>query len=136
MRISSTGNVGIGDSTPSYKLDVNGTIRATAFLYPSDVNLKKNVEEIPNALEKVLQLRGVSFEWIEENKDNNKKNLGLIAQEVEKIFPEVVVTDNTTGLKALEYGNLISPLVEAMKEQQEQIEALKKEIENLKSLQK
>jgi len=130
------GNVGIGDSTPSYKLDVNGTIRATAFLYPSDARLKKNIEEIPNALEKVLQLRGISFEWIEDNEDNNKKNLGLIAQEVEKIFPEVVATDKATGLKALEYGNLISPLVEAIKEQQEQIEELKKEIENLKSLQK
>ncbi|MEA3344507.1 MAG: tail fiber domain-containing protein [Patescibacteria group bacterium] len=130
-----SGNVGIGDSAPSYKLDVSGTVRATAFLYPSDVRLKKNIEEIPNALEKVLQLKGISFEWIEDNEDNDKKNFGLIAQEVEKIFPEVVATDKISGLKSLEYANLVGPLVEAMKEQQKQIEELKKEIENLKSFQ-
>jgi len=130
-----SGNVGIGYSAPAYKLDVDGTIRATAFLYPSDISLKKNIEEIPNVLERVLQLKGVSFEWIEENEGQNKKNLGLIAQEVEKIFPEVVMTDKKTGLKSLEYANLISPLVEALKEQQEQIEELKKEVEGLKSFQ-
>ena len=104
---------------------------SVSFLY-SDINLKKDIQVIPNALDKILQLEGVSFEWKDEEK-NSGINLGLIAQDVEKIFPELVSTNETTELKSVQYGNLVAPLVEAIKEQQKQIEELKQEIEILKN---
>lgn len=123
------GNVGIGTiGTLTEKLEVIGNIKADAFLYPSDLNLKKNVVSLSDQLGKILQLQGVSFDW----KKDNKHSIGLIAQEIEKVYPEIVSTNKVTGLKSVEYGNLIAPLIEAVKEQQKQIDALKAEIENLK----
>ncbi len=127
------GNVGIGTTAPSEKLEVNGNVKATAFLYSSDYNLKKNIQPLSNQLEKVLKLQGVSYDW----KDNNNHDIGLIAQDVEKIFPEVVYTNKETGLKSVDYAKLTVFLVEAIKEQQQQhqkdIEYLKIEIEKLKA---
>lgn len=128
MTIDSTGNVGIGTTSPSYKLQVAGDVGATGFFYSSDERLKTDVEPIEDALEKVLQLEGVSFRW----KENNKSSLGLIAQDAEKVFPELVSTASETGMKSVEYGNLVAPLIEAIKEQQKQIEKLEAEIEELK----
>ncbi|MEK7568907.1 MAG: tail fiber domain-containing protein [Patescibacteria group bacterium] len=105
-----------------------GSVTASSFLYSSDLNLKKNIVPLSGQLEKISQLQGVSFDW----KKDDKHSLGLIAQEVEKVYPDLVSTDKTTGLKAVHYGNLVAPLIEAVKEQQKQIDALKAEIENLK----
>jgi len=114
------GNVGIGTTNPgSYKLYVNGNVAATAFYYTSDINLKTNVEPLSNSLEKILSLQGVSFNW----KDSNEPSMGLIAQEVEKIFPEVV--SGPEGEKKIDYARLIAPLIEAIKEQQKEIKELK-----------
>ena len=118
--------IGSGTFSTSYKLDVGGDIRASSFLYNSDVSLKKNIAPLSNSLDKVKQLQGVSFNW----KENGNEGVGLIAQDVEKVFPELVSTDNE-GLKSVEYGNLVAPLIEAIKEQQKQIDELKKEIERL-----
>ena len=85
----------------------------------SDLKLKTNVITIENALDKVLQLRGVEFDRV----DMEDHQIGLIAQEVEKIIPEVVHGDET---KSVSYGNLVGLLIEAIKE-------LKKEIDDLKS---
>ena len=126
------GNVGIGTTAPGEKLEVNGNVQADAFLYSSDKRLKKDIQIIPSALDKVLQLEGISFQWKDEGKGSGI-NLGLIAQDVEKVFPELVSTNENTGLKSLQYGNLVAPLVEAIKEQQKQIEELKQEIEKLKN---
>ena len=124
------GNVGIGVVSPTEKLDVNGNVKATAFLYSSDERLKKDITTLSGALEKVLNLRGVQFKW--KNGDDNKENIGFIAQEVEKVVPQVV-KDGSDGLKSVEYGNIVPLLVEAMKEQQKEIDSLKTEIETLKS---
>ena len=123
-----SGNVGIGVGSPTEKLDVNGNVKATSFYYSSDERLKKDITTLSGALAKVLNLRGVQFKW--KNGDQNE-NIGFIAQEVEKVIPQVV-RDGSDGLKSVEYGNIVPLLVEAMKEQQKEIESLKVEIEILK----
>jgi len=122
-------SVGIGMTNPSssYKLDVNGSVRATAFYYTSDIALKENIRPLENSLAKILQLQGVSFNW----KENGEPSIGLIAQEVEKIFPEVVSGEE--GQKTIDYGKLVPVLIEAIKEQQREIDKLKAEIEAIKS---
>jgi hypothetical protein len=113
LRITSDGNVGIGTTSPGYKLDVNGTIYASGdVIMFSDERKKTHIEAIPNALEKVLQLRGVTFNKLD---DDNRRHSGVIAQEVEKVLPEVVYTaeDDT---KSVAYGNMIGLLIEAIKE--------------------
>lgn len=122
-------NVGIGTATPGAKLDVAGDVKATAFYYTSDKKLKDNIQDIPDSLEKIKKLRGVSFEW----KDSGKKSLGLIAQELEEVFPELVETNNSTDLKSVQYGNLVAPLIEAVKTQQAQIEAQEQRIKSLEN---
>lgn len=103
---------------------VTGDLNST-----SDARLKENVEPITNALSDVTQLEGVSFDW----KDTGTRGHGFIAQQVEPILPDVVQTDDETGIKSINYVGMIGHLVEAIKEQQTQIDALKAEIEVMKS---
>lgn len=118
---------------PQAKLDVDGKIMAQAFLYRSDARLKENVREIPGALDRVLKLHGVLYDWKDRNDPVGSKNqLGLLAQDVEKAFPETVATNPSTGMKTVGYGNLLAPLVEAIKEQQELISKQEREISELK----
>ena len=91
----------------------------------SDVRVKKNINTIEKALDKVLQLRGVSYQRTDMESD--KIHIGVIAQEVEKILPEVV-SENDKGHLNVAYGNIVSVLIEAIKEQQAQIEELKAKI--------
>jgi len=123
------GNLGIGIMIPGEKLEVVGNVLATAFLYSSDERLKEDIQPIDNALNKILSLDGVSFAW----KDSNELSVGLIAQDLEQVFPELVHTNPQTGLKSVQYGNLVAPLIEAIKEQQKMIETMKIEIEKLKT---
>mgnify|MGYP002638046679 CR=1 FL=1 len=95
----------------------------TAF---SDITLKKNIELIPNALDKVLSLRGITYNRIDI--ENEPKQSGVIAQEVEKVLPEVVHTDEE-GIKSVAYGNMVGLLIEAIKEQQQQIDELRRKLE-------
>ena len=83
----------------------------------SDVRLKSSIETIPNALEKVLSVRGVTFDM------NDARGTGVIAQELERVLPEAVF-DNEDGMKSVAYGNVVGLLIEAIKEQQTQIETL------------
>lgn len=124
-----TGNVGIGISGPGEKLDVNGNVRANAFFYSSDERLKENITRIESPLQKILKLNGISFNW----KNSGDKSVGLTAQNVETVFPELVKTDSA-GMKSVEYGNLVAPLIEAVKEQQKMIENQQKQINELKAL--
>ncbi len=98
----------------------------------SDISLKKDIVPLTGCLDKVLRLQGVSFNWIEDTEQQKKPTIGLIAQEVEKIVPEVV-TNYKPGseLKTINYGHLTSLLIEAMKEQQKQIEDLKETVSKL-----
>jgi hypothetical protein len=96
-----------------------GTLSATQFTSLSDQTKKTNVRSIENPVEITKQLNGVRFDWV----DNNKPSLGLIAQEVEKVLPELVETNNE-GIKSVSYSNMIGLLIEAIKEQQVRIEEL------------
>ena len=88
----------------------------------SDEKLKENIKTIENALEKTLNLRGVEYD----RKESGEHQIGVIAQEVEKIIPEVVYEND--GTKSVAYGNLIGLLIEAIKEQQNEIDELKKRL--------
>lgn len=103
-------------------LSVTGTITATSNITAfSDERLKSDIQTIENALEKVNQMRGVSF------KDNDgNKYVGVIAQEMEKIVPEVVVKHDDTGLLSVAYGNLVGVLINAVKELTARVEELEK----------
>ena len=92
--------------------------------------MKKNIETIPNALDKVLKLRGVNFQWKNSEKYKEKEQIGFVAQEVEDILPEVV--EKADGHYAMQYAPINALLVEAVKEQQKMINYLKNEIEQLK----
>jgi len=124
MRILANGNVGIGDATPGYKLDVTGTIRATGDVIAfSDARVKENVVTIDNALDKVNRLRGVTY--TRNDIEDKQTKMGVIAQEVLEVIPEVVQQDDK-GNYSVAYGNMNGLLIEAIKE-------LKAEIEELKS---
>ena len=123
-----------GLNSYSGNMQIAGQMTAGGFVYNSDVKLKKNINTIDNSLAKILQLRGVSFNW----KKDNTPSVGLIAQEVEKVFPELVSEQN--GIKSVQYGNLVAPLIEAVKEQQKEIQiqtdranAQQQEIESMKA---
>jgi hypothetical protein len=100
--------------------------------FGSDIKLKKDIKNIDSPLSKLTQLHGVQYKYKDpQNKENEKdERIGLIAQEVEKIVPQVVKEMND-GTKAIAYTDLIGLMVEAMKEQQTQIEDLKKQVEKL-----
>jgi len=103
--------------------DFTATGNVTAY---SDISLKENIETIPNALDKVLNLRGVEFDRID--KEDNTHEIGVIAQEVEEVIPEVVLT-NTEGIKSVAYGNLVGLLIESIKELKAEVNDLKAQVE-------
>ena len=107
--------------------DVAKRIDRADKLPSSDKNLKTNIIKIDNALDKVMQLQGVEFDFINDASCGYLKNhqIGLIAQEVEKVIPEVV-GKNLDGTLGVSYWHLVSLLIEAIKDQQEQINDLKK----------
>ena len=88
----------------------------------SDASLKTNIQTISNALEKTLQLRGVEYDRV----STNKHEIGLIAQEVEEIFPELVSENN--GIKSVAYSNVVSILIESIKELKQEINDLREQI--------
>jgi hypothetical protein len=138
MRVTNAGNVGIGTNTPSAKLHVNGDIIASSIAGTSDARYKINVKTIENPIDKIKKLRGVSFNWNQKAfPDKNfgeQDEIGFIAQEVEKVVPEVVTKEkNKEEYRAVKYDKMVALLIEGMKEQQKQIDSLKNEIKSLKT---
>jgi hypothetical protein len=136
MRILNNGNVGIGTSSPTVKLQVNGDIIANSIAGSSDLRFKTNIRPVTNVLDKIKALRGVYFNWNQneypEKQFGSNVELGFIAQEVEKIVPEIVTKDKTKEeYRSVKYDKLVALLVEAIKEQQKQIDSLTIKVNNL-----
>jgi len=134
---NNTNNVGIGTFFPAVKLDVAGPVRATQYLTGSDVRLKKNVAPLTDVLDRLEKVRGVSFEWNEPAEaighSSDRREIGVIAQEVEAVFPEVVTVTGEEGYKAVAYDKLTAVLIEAVKELKAENAALKLRLEALES---
>ena len=138
--VKDNGNVGINNNNPVYKLDVNGDINATGqvrvngIALTSDASFKQNISTIPNALSNLLQLRGTNYFFntavFPERNFSTDKQMGVIAQEVENIFPELVSTDKE-GYKSVNYIGLIPLMIESIKTQQQQINELKQLVNKL-----
>jgi hypothetical protein len=112
-------------------LDTSGNLTVVGTVTQnSDISLKKNIQTIPDALETLKVLRGVTYSRKDVNTDN--RYIGVIAQEVEEVLPEVV-NENEDGIKSVAYGSMVGLLIEAIKEQQIQIEKLKFELNQLKN---
>jgi hypothetical protein len=127
-----TGHVGIWGNNPgNYNLYVNGTMFASSYSN-SDMRWKKSVTPIDNALSLIERLQGVRFEWrSEEYQDKHFEKgvqVGMIAQEVEQVLPEIVKADQD-GSKAISYEKLTAVLVEALKEQNKKIKELEAKID-------
>ena len=118
-----------------FSVDGSGNLvvagNVTAYGSPSDIRLKENVEVIDNALDKVKQLKGITYDL----KSDGNRLTGLIAQDLEKVLPEAVYTEKDLETEeehlAIRYGNTVGLLVEAIKEQQEQIETLTAKVKEL-----
>jgi hypothetical protein len=120
------------------KVQVDGNLHATRLYITSDGRFKKNIEPLEDALEKTSLLQGVSYDWrteeYPERRFDNRRQLGLIAQEVEKVVPEVVATSPDDGSKSIEYQNLVPLLIEAVKELKARNEELARRLETLEQV--
>jgi hypothetical protein len=103
--------------------DSSGGVIAVSFTSTSDINLKTNIKPIVSPISKLLELNGVTFDW----KETKESSIGVIAQEVERVFPELIKETND-NYKTVNYNGLVGVLIEAIKEQQNQIEELKSQI--------
>ena len=119
-----------GDAGMTYNAGTD-TLTVGALTESSDVTLKENISEYQSkeALQAVMAMQSHRYTW----KENGVEEIGLIADEVENIIPELVTTRSMDNMKSLKYSKLVAVLSEAMKEQQNQIEELKAEIKALKN---
>ena len=126
------GDVGIGMTNPSVELDVTGDIEYTGTITDvSDRRLKENFSSIDSVLTKIMKIEGLSYNMI--NDSTKRREYGVIAQDVQKVFPEMVtIVDPDSGYLGVAYIQLVPVLLEATKAQQAIIEAQKAEIESQK----
>jgi len=116
--------------TPSFStlfnIDSSGTFTGSASNDISDIRFKENISELSGSLEKLTQLRGVRFTWKEETNLTTRPQYGVIAQEVESVFPELVIDNSIMGpgYKSVQYGGFVAPFIEAIKELDLKVEEL------------
>lgn len=129
---SQVNSLGVGTAPSGVAGEIRATNNITGY-YASDMRLKENITPIANALQKLMQLSGVSFDWKQSYLDAHggeddyflrRHDVGVIAQEVQAVLPEAVAEREDSTL-AVRYEKIIALLIEAIKEQQEQIDQLK-----------
>lgn len=139
--VTVSNSIGVGTTASGTTGEIRATNNITAY-YSSDARVKTNVEAIPNALDKVNQIRGVTFDWTQEYIDEHggeddyfmrRHDVGVIAQEVEAVLPEVIAT-RSDGMKAVKYDRIVALLIEAIKEQNVTINALQQDVAALRML--
>jgi hypothetical protein len=135
IKISESLGIGVAANGTAGRLDCSNDVVAFA---SSDKRLKENIKPLDNALDKVLKISGVEFDWKELTEEEKKTihgneghDVGVIAQEIEEVLPEVVTTRDN-GYKAVKYEKILPLLIEAIKEQQEEIDLLKANLDQLK----
>lgn len=119
VEIQRVESLGVGTDAPA----TTGLIRATndvVAYYSSDERLKDNIVNIPNALDKLDKLNGYMFDWNDKQDVYEGRDVGVLAQEVEKVLPELVTTRDN-GYKAVKYEKLVALLIEAVNELKYQI---------------
>ena len=128
VKINESLGIGVAASSTTGRLDCSNDVVAFA---SSDKRLKENIKPLDNALDKINKINGVEFDWkklTEKEKEtihgNTGHDVGVIAQEIEEVLPEVVTTRDN-GYKAVKYEKIVPLLIQAIKEQQQQIEELK-----------
>jgi len=134
LRIIDGGNVGIGTTTPTERLQVIGSILASQeFIAESDRRVKDNIKLIENGLDKVEQMNGYTFTKMEvdENVNVPKKRMGVIAQELLEIIPEVVHYDKDADRYSVAYGNIVGVLIEGIKDLSKEVKSLSKRVERV-----
>jgi hypothetical protein len=130
--------LGIGTTSPSYPLHVNGNVSGISIYASADIvaysdaRVKGDVKIIEDALNKVQQINGVTYTRIDGTEEENNRHAGVIAQDVNEVLPEVVNTDKETGLMSVAYGNMSGLLIEAIKELSNKIDNLQQQINELK----
>jgi hypothetical protein len=130
---NTNGRLGIKDNTPDVELDVAGDIHYTGTLTDvSDIRLKQNIRPLRGSLQKISRLNGISFQM--KNGLSRGRELGLSAQDVQQVFPELVHTDtDEAGTLSVNYIGLIAPMIEAIKELQAENARLEARLEQLES---
>jgi Chaperone of endosialidase len=152
IRITAAGNIGIGAIAPADKLTVAGIMSpsvnsiysmgsstsrwsevwaANGTVQTSDARLKKNIQPLEYGVKEMMQLQPVSYNWKDKPGSNNK--IGLIAQKVKKIIPEVVAGDEQKEMLGMNYAEIIPVLINTIKQQQQQLLLLKKELITLET---
>ena len=132
-------HIGAGTDPSSIQFQVTGQIASTDNItayYSSDISLKDNLRPIENALFKVNQIAGYEFDWNEKShqiQQDKGHDVGLVAQEVEKVLPEVIQI-REDGIKAIAYEKVVPLLVESVKELSQKVDKQSKEIKRLKVL--
>lgn len=139
MRIAHDGHIGIGGAPDAaFVFRAYGKVRSNGIKETSDIRWKTNVQPVDGALAKVLQLQGVYYHWRQAEyphmQFDAKRQLGLIAQDVQAVLPEVVSAD-ADGFLSVEYSHVVALLIEAVKTQQQEIEALKQANDQLRAQQ-
>jgi hypothetical protein len=132
MRIKGDGNVGIGTASPGYKLEVAGAIYASGDITAmSDARIKENIQPIDDALTKLNMITGYTYTRKDADvlqEDVGTKHIGLIAQEVKEVLPEVVSYDKENDRYGVQYGNIVAVLIQAVKELKGEVDMLRNEL--------
>ena len=130
LEIKSRGDIIAENDVRAQYLRAVHAVYASNVLLSSDERLKENINTLENSLEKLMSLRGVSYYWKDKTTSEDLQ-IGVIAQEIERIFPDLVTTNG--AYKAVNYIGLVPVMLEAIKEQQTQIEASQAVINSLKA---